>query len=82
MQTVCLFGSDYENPRDVHKALKTLLSFPEYYGMNADALNDCLGELVSCPALWVRTEGSPEVRNALELIARVFLNNGGIVKEL
>ena len=82
MQTICLFGTDYPSSRAVHQALKTLLSLPEYYGMNADALNDCLGELVPVPALWIRREGPEEVLNTLDLVARVFRDNGCEVKEL
>ena len=82
MQTVCLFGSDYDSPRSLHRALKVLLSLPDYYGMNADALNDCLSERTSCPALWIRREGNDEVLSALELVTRVFEDNGADVKEV
>ena len=44
MQTIMIDGSMYASPRDLHLALKMMLSLPEYYGLNADALNDCLGE--------------------------------------
>jgi RNAse (barnase) inhibitor barstar len=30
-----------------HAYLKELLHFPEYYGANLDALNDCLGEITT-----------------------------------
>ncbi len=82
MNTLCLFGSDYASAGELHLALKELLSLPDYYGLNADALNDCLSELPSCPALWVRTEGPEEVVSALEKVARVFRDNGAEVKEL
>ena len=82
MSTICLFGADYESPRALHEALKNLLEFPEYYGMNADALNDCLGEFPACPALWYALNGTEEVIAALKLAARVFADNGGEVKEL
>ena len=29
----------------LHTALATALDFPDYYGRNLDALNDCLGDL-------------------------------------
>ena len=82
MQTICLFGGDYASPAQVHQSLKSLLSLPAYYGLNADALNDCLSEMVSCPGLWFRTDGSEEVNACLRLISRVFLDNGADVKEL
>ena len=82
MQTICLFGADYASSRELHGALKRLLSLPEYYGMNADALNDCLSEMPACPALWMRAGGDAETTAAMELIARVFRDNGGEVKEL
>jgi len=31
--------------KEMHKQLKKKLNFPEYYGENFDALNDCLSEL-------------------------------------
>ena len=82
MQTICLFGTDYASADQVHEALKLLLNLPGYYGMNADALADCLSELVRCPALWVRPEGPEDVQNCLRLISRVFADQGAEVKEL
>ena len=82
MQTICLFGKDYASAAQVHAALKSLLDLPAYYGMNADALADCLSDLVRCPALWVRLEGPEEVQSCLRLIARVFADQGAEVKEL
>jgi len=82
MQTLCLFASDYASSRDLHQALKSLLSLPDYYGLNADALNDCLSEFDRCPALWFRLDGSGEVSDALKLVSRVFRDNGAEVTEL
>ena len=45
MQTLYLFGSDYAAPDDLHRALRRLLHLPPHYGMNADALYDCLTDL-------------------------------------
>ena len=82
MQTICLFGTDYPSSRDVHQALKTLLSLPEYYGMNADALNDCLGEKADPVSLWILNRGAGDVSNAVTRVAAVIRDNGGSVKEL
>ncbi|MCR4876496.1 MAG: barstar family protein [Clostridiales bacterium] len=82
MQTICLFASDYDSPASLHRALKSLLSLPEYYGMNADALNDCLSEMPVVPSLWIRREGPEDAVRTLDLIARVFRDNGGEVREL
>ena len=82
MSTICLFGSDYASARELHAALKALLDLPDYYGMNADALNDCLSEYLVCPSLWIRRGGPDDVQAALDLIARVFRDNNAEVKEL
>ena len=82
MQTIMIDGSMYPTPREMHLALKKMLRLPEYYGLNADALNDCLGEFPVCPALWYALNGTEEVNAALKLAARIFADNGGEVKEL
>ena len=82
MQTIMIDGSRYESPRDLHFALKRMLSLPDYYGMNADALNDCLSERVSPVNLWILNQGAGEVASALKIISMVFTDNGGEVKEL
>ena len=82
MQTIMISGSEYKSPRDLHLALKFMLSLPEYYGMNADALNDCLGERIDPVNLWILHSGAGEVASAVALISAVIRDNGGIVKEL
>ena len=82
MQTIMIDGSMYASPLDIHLALKKMLSLPEYYGLNADALNDCLGEKTECVNLWILNPGTDEVAEALTRISRVILDNGGYVKEL
>ena len=82
MTTICLFGSDYASGRELHAALKALLDLPDWYGMNADALNDCLSEYPVCPSLWIRRGGPEDVQSVLDLIARVFRDNDAEVKEL
>jgi ribonuclease inhibitor len=82
MQTIVIDGSRYESPRDLHLALKRMLSLPDYYGMNADALNDCLSERVSPVNVWILDPGAGEVASAINILRTVFADNGGEVKEL
>ena len=82
MQTIMIDGSSYASARDVHIALKKMLSLPEYYGLNADALNDCLGEKTEPVNLWILSSGKDEVAAAVSRISRVILDNGGTVKEI
>lgn len=82
MQTIMLDGSSYSSVLELHQALKRLLALPDYYGMNADALNDCLSERLSPVNLWILNPGQGEVADCVHLISTVFADNGGIVKEL
>ena len=82
MQTILLDGSRYATPREMHLALKMMLSLPAYYGLNADALNDCLSERAEPVNLWILDPGSGETAAAVETVRAVFAANGGAVKEL
>ena len=82
MQTIMIDGSRYSNARELHLALKRMLSLPEWYGLNADALNDCLSERLSPVNLWILDPGTGEVAAALSVIRMVVMDNGGTVKEL
>src|SRR4051794_26826167 len=41
-------AGDWESAADMHRELAFLLQFPDYYGKNLDALNDCLGDVAAC----------------------------------
>lgn len=82
MQTLCLDASRYPTSRSLHAALKSLLSLPDYYGMNADALNDCLSERSEPIRLWIASRGEGEVAREVDIICQVVENTGGTVKEL
>ena len=82
MRTIMLDGSLYPTAGDLHLALKRMLSLPEYYGMNADALNDCLSERSEKVNLWIADPGSGETADALRIVRAVVEDNGGQVKEL
>ena len=82
MKTIMLEGSLYSTPKDLHQALKSMLSLPDYYGMNADALNDCLSERPEQVNLWITDPGSGETAEALRVVRTVVEDNGGEVREL
>ena len=82
MQTIMVDGSRYADARELHLALRRMLSLPDYYGMNADALNDCLSERNEPVNLWIAGSGEGETAAALNMVRRVVEENGGNVKEL
>ena len=82
MQTIMIDGSQYRTPRELHEALQRLLSLPSWYGMNADALNDCLSERRETVCLWILSPGDGETAEALSRVSAVIEDNGGTVKEL
>ena len=82
MRTIMIDGSLYTTSRELHLALKKMLSLPNYYGLNADALNDCLGEKNELVNLWIFDPGSDDVSSAVSLVSAVIRDNGGTVKEL
>ena len=47
MQKITLSAAGWQGPEDMHKALKKALAFPDHYGMNMNALHDCLTDLDS-----------------------------------
>lgn len=82
MQTILIDGSLYATAKDLHLALKRLLSLPDYYGLNADALNDCLSERADPVNLWIADPGTGETAQALKTVCCVIEDNGGRVKEI
>ncbi len=82
MTTLFLDGSRYTAPCELHAALKAMLSLPEYYGMNADALHDCLAERRKCVNLWIASSGEGEVARAISAVCAVVEDLGGTVKKL
>ena len=82
MHTFFLDGSVYATPRDLHAALKSMMALPDYYGMNADALHDCLGERAEQPVLCLRRGGNEAVESTLDKVCRVLEDLDGQVREL
>ena len=71
METIYLDARDFRTAADVHGALKLLLDLPDYYGMNADALHDCLSERVEPVRIAVRGEAAGEAADTLAKVRRV-----------
>ncbi len=69
--------SDWDNPDVMHESLKRELSFPDYYGNNLDALNDCLsGVEISGEGLVVVLRDFDMAAEVIrQKIADIFANN-------
>ena len=78
--TIFIDGSQYASAKELHLALKMLLSLPEHYGCNADALYDCLSERRNPVNLVVMHDGTGEVADAMRKVRRVVEDCGGDVK--
>lgn len=76
MHTYFIDGRAMTCAKDVHRNLKVLLSLPDYYGCNLDALNDCLSERKPI-RLFVASLGCEQVANELRRCAMVIRDNGG-----
>ncbi|MBW1597688.1 barstar family protein [Streptomyces sp. JJ38] len=46
-RVVRLAAGEWITEQDMHRAIAAALHFPDYYGHNLDALNDCLGDVAS-----------------------------------
>ena len=78
--TIFIDGRQYASAKELHLALKMLLSLPEHYGCNADALYDCLSERREPANLVVMNDGGGAEATALAKVKRVFADCGGTVK--
>ena len=69
MKQITLDGNILADAAKVHGYLKECLEFPEYYGMNLDALHDCLTDLENIEI----TITAPDEDGAIfQRVARVF----------
>ena len=78
-QTIYLNGKSYADGKAVHRALQQLLDLPEYYGMNADALYDCLSERKQPVSLYIAGMGEGDVAETLKKVRCVMEDLGGTV---
>ena len=82
MTTLFLDASRYAAPLELHAALKAMLSLPDWYGMNADALHDCLSERREPVNLWIASSGEGDAARALSAVCAAVEDLGGSVTEI
>ncbi len=82
MQTLFLDGARYRTPLELHTALRAMLSLPDYYGMNADALHDCLSERKEPVHVRIVSAGEGDVARSLSSVCAVVEDLGGSVREV
>ena len=68
-------GRQFSDGKAVHRMLKTLLRLPDYYGGNADALDE-RGERIDLRLLSL---GGEDTAKTLRKVARVVQDLGGMV---
>lgn len=66
---IVLDASQMDGRRNAHAYLKEMLALPDYYGMNLDALYDCLTELGQTTVCFANTDDAPEY---FKKVFRVF----------
>jgi hypothetical protein len=56
-QVTTIDASRWSTEHDLHRDMAAALSFPDYYGRNLDALNDCMRDVVSQDYGWTPGAG-------------------------
>lgn len=79
MQKIFVDGDLYTSAEALHQGLKRMLNLPAYYGMNADALYDCLSERREPVHLHVVSHGTGETAEAMKKVICVMQDLGGTV---
>ena len=80
MMTHCyeLNGDEMQTPEQTHAYLKKQLGFPAHYGMNLDALADCLTDYHEETIFWVQNPEKVnfQIMHVLEQVSQKnpFLN--------
>ena len=79
MQTLFIDGRQYADGRALHQALQRMLSLPEWYGCNADALHDFLAGRTEPLRVVILSPGQGDTASALDKCLRVFRDLGHTV---
>jgi RNAse (barnase) inhibitor barstar len=75
-RNVSFDAGTWNTEQTFHEDLKANLEFPEYYGMNLDALNDCLGDLdfSDCDGIAIAVRNYHAFSESFPRAAQVFLD--------
>ena len=75
---IILDGRKMGDKPSLHEELKEKMAFPDYYGGNLDALNDCLGERSERDLIVIRSSGDflQDNGNYGIKLLQVFVDNG------
>lgn len=82
MREIIIEESRFQNTQQVHAFLKEELGFPDYYGMNFDALADCLGEICEPTQIIVERGGGLDdawVNTLCVVLAEVAQENSNLL---
>ncbi len=82
METILIEPGRYADRQALHEALGRMLALPAYYGMNADALHDCLAERSEPVNVWVLGHAEGDTAKAFAACLQVFEDLGGQIKQL
>ncbi len=82
METILIEPGRYADRQALHEALSRMLALPAHYGMNADALHDCLAERSEPVNVWVLGHAEGDTAKAFAACLQVFEDLGGQIKQL
>ncbi len=82
METILIEPGRYADRQALHEALGRMLALPAHYGMNADALHDCLAERFEPVNVWVLGHAEGDTAKAFAACLQVFEDLGGQIKQL
>ena len=85
MKEIVLDGKKIDTVDELHIFLKKELDFPNYYGMNLDALWDCLTDGFAEPTkiVWINIDDSKKKlgRNVVDLVIDIFKEGKEYMKD-